>query len=297
MKKNIVIALTVIASLGLLYWGIEFLKGINMFKPANFYYATFSKVDGLSGAAPVTVNGFNVGQVREMQYDYATNTIKVMLSLDSNLKIPRGSNATIQSGLTGSASIVLLLADGTDYYAVGETIPGVNAEGFMDKAGDMLPQIAAILPKVDSIMDNLNRLTGDPALAASVARLDGITAELASSSKQLSQMMHSLNGSIPGVMNNVNGITTKLNTTSDNFVDLSAKLNNMPLDQTINSLSATVANLRQMSDKLNSKDNSLGMLLNDRGLYDHANATMADLDSLFIDIRRNPKRYVTIKVF
>ncbi|MBQ9466099.1 MAG: MCE family protein [Muribaculaceae bacterium] len=297
MKKNILIAVTIMVSLALLYWGIEFLKGINMFQPANFYYATFNKVNGLAEAAPVSVNGFQVGQVREMQYDYQTNQIKIMLSLDENLKIPRGSTATIVSSITGSASVAINLAEGTDFYTVGENIPGVIANGLMDKAGDMLPQIASILPKVDSIMTNLNRLTADPALATAVARLDGITAELANSSRQLSALMSGLNKNVPGVMTNVNEITGKLNTTSTNFVDLSAKLNGMPIDQTISSLNATMANFKQVSDKLNSKDSSLGLLLNDRSFYDNANATVADLDSLFMDIRRNPKRYVTIKVF
>ncbi len=297
MKKNVLIAVTVMVSLALLYWGIEFLKGINMFEPANFYYATFNKVDGLAEAAPVTVNGFNVGQVREMKYDFETNQIKVMMSLDQELKIPRGSSASINSSITGTASVAITLAQGNDYYAVGENIPGVNQSGLMDKAGDMLPQIASILPKVDSIMTNLNRLTADPALAAAVTRLDGITAELANSSHQLSALMTGLNKSVPGVMTNVNEITGKLNTTSTNFVDLSGKLNSMPIDQTISSLNATMANFKQVSDKLNSKDNSLGLLLNDRSFYDQANATVADLDSLFMDIRRNPKRYVTIKVF
>ena len=80
MKKNILIAVTVIVSLCLLYWGIEFLKGINLFTPANFYIAKFDKVDGLVEAAPVTIKGFQVGQIKELNYDYENNEVSIMLS-------------------------------------------------------------------------------------------------------------------------------------------------------------------------------------------------------------------------
>ena len=93
-KRNIKIGLTVIVSMCLLYWGIEYLKGINLLKPANFYYAKFEKVDGLTVASPVNVNGFKVGQVREISYDYNTNQILVELSFDKGLKIPDGSTIT-----------------------------------------------------------------------------------------------------------------------------------------------------------------------------------------------------------
>ena len=87
-NKNVLIALTVIVSLCLLYWGIEYLKGVNLFKPANFYYATFDNVNGLVSSAPVNANGFPVGQVREMEFDYSTNRVRLLLSMDKGLQIP-----------------------------------------------------------------------------------------------------------------------------------------------------------------------------------------------------------------
>ena len=87
--KEVMIAVTVIISLCVLYFGIEYLKGINLFRPANFYYAKFERVTGLAVAAPVTINGFQVGQVREINYDYNDNQISVLLSLNKDLKIPK----------------------------------------------------------------------------------------------------------------------------------------------------------------------------------------------------------------
>lgn len=298
MKKNILIAVTVIMSLGLLIWGIEFLKGVNLFKPANYYYAKFDKVDGLVEAAPVTINGFQVGQVRELTYDYKTNQISVLLNMNKDLKIPEGSFAYIQSSLTGTASLALSLANNDKYINVGDEIKGVAELGLMDQiSGNVLPQVTEMLPKVDSILGNVNALVGSPAIATSVQRLDAITAELAKSSQQLTILMNTLNKNMPGMMNNVNGITSNLTSATGNIDEFSANLKQMPLDSTINNLNGTIANLQAITNKLNDKNSSLGLLLNDKSLYQNADHAVASLDSLFIDVKKNPKRYISIKLF
>lgn len=296
--KNVLIALTVVVSLCLLYWGIEYLKGINLFKPANFYYAKFEKVEGLTVSAPVTVNGFQVGQVREINYDYADNQITVLMSLDKELRVPRGSQVSLSSDILGTAALTLNLAKNDFYYNVGDEIPTAVKAGLMDKVGDdVMPQVVAMLPKVDSILSNVNGVLSNPAINTSLSRLDGITAELARSSQQLTLLMNSLNRSVPGIMGDVKGVTGNLYTASGDIKHLSANVRNMPLDSTIKSLNATVANLQALSAKLNNKESSLGLLLNDKALYNNANSSVMSLDSLLKDVKKNPKRYVTIKVF
>lgn len=296
--KNVLIALTVVVSLCLLYWGIEYLKGINLFKPANFYYAKFEKVEGLTVSAPVTVNGFQVGQVREINYDYASNQITVLMSLDKELRVPRGSQVSLSSDILGTAALTLNLAKSDSYYNVGDEIPTAVKAGLMDKVGDdVMPQVVAMLPKIDSILSNVNNVLSNPAINTSVSRLDGITAELARSSQQLTLLMNSLNRSVPGIMGDVKGVTGNLYTASGDIKHLSANVRNMPLDSTIKSLNATVANLQALSAKLNNQESSLGLLLNDKALYNNANSSVMSLDSLLKDVKKNPKRYVTIKVF
>ena len=298
MKKNVLIAVTVIASLCLLYWGIEFLKGVNMFKPANFYYAKFERVNGLVEAAPVMVNGFQVGQVREITYDYATNQISVMMAMNRELHIPVGSSVSVVSSLTGASTLALEMATTEQYYKVGDEIPGVVPHSLMDRVQtEIMPQVSGILPKVDSIMGGVNDIVADPALKLSIARLDAITQQLAQSAQQLNQLMASLNKSVPGVMNNVNGITSNLADASGNINHFSGNLQTLPIDSTLNQVNATVANLQALTAKLNDPNSSLGLLLNDRSLYNNANRTISDLDSLFIDIKANPKRYINVKVF
>lgn len=298
MKKNVLIAVTVIASLCLLYWGIEFLKGVNMFKPANFYYAKFDKVEGLVEAAPVNINGFPVGQVREIIYDYSNNQIKVMIAVNKNLKLPHGTTAQVVSSLTGASTLDLTLGTENTYYNVGAEIPGVKPGGMMDKLGnEVMPQVVGIIPKVDSIMGGVNAIVSNPAINQSVYRLDAITAQLVQSSQQLTRLLSQLNGQIPGVMSDVKLVTGNLTGTTDNLYSMSGSIKALPLDSTVNQLNSTIANLQQLSTQLNDKNSSLGMLLNDKALYDNANKALADLDSLFVDIKAHPKRYINVKIF
>ena len=266
-SKEVKIAIAVIVSLAVLFWGIEYLKGVNLFKPANFYYVEFDNVNGLTDSAPVTINGYQIGLVREINYDYNTGALVVLLGLEKDLRIPTGSKAVLATDL------------------------GENAIGMMDKVGgELLPSVAELLPKVDSILTGLNAVVNNPALQQSVGRIDEITANLEASSRELSQML-------PAIMGNVEGVTANLDSISGNLTGLSAKLSDMPIDSTVTNINATVSQLNEMTAKLNSTESSLGLLLNERGLYDHLDGAVMSLDSLFIDIKKNPKRYVTIKVF
>lgn len=295
--KNVKIALTVLLGLVLLYWGINYLRGVNLFTPANHYYTEVESSDGLLEAAPITVNGFQVGQVREIKYDYDKNKITVMLAMNKEMKVPQGSTINMVSGLLGGTSMVLNLGNGPAM-ETGSFIPTSDVPGIMDKVTDnVMPVVSEMLPKVDSIVTNVNLLTADPALAASLTRLDAITRQLQASAQQLTQLMAGLNRSVPGVMNNVNGITSNLTGASTNITDLSESLKQLPLDETLNKVNTTLANLQALSEQLNDKNSSLGKLMNDRELYDNANHAIASLDSLLTDVKANPKRYINVKVF
>ena len=296
-NKNVKIGLTVLVGLALLYWGINYLKGINLLTPANSYYTEVDSAEGLLTAAPVTVNGFQVGQVREINYDYSKNKITVMLAMNKEMTVPEGSTVSMVSGLLGGTSLVLNLGDGPAMKA-GGLIPAYKEPGLMDQvAENIMPGVNSVLPKVDSIMSNINGLTGDPALVAALARLDGITRQLQISTQQLTMLMNNLNRSVPGVMSNVNGITNNLTGATGNLTDLSASLKDMPLDETVAKLNSTLANLESLTQQLNDKNSTLGKVMNDRELYDNANHAIASLDSLLIDIKANPKRYINVKVF
>ena len=275
-SKELIIGGLVLLALLILVFGINYLKGVNMFKPSNYYFATYTDVAGLAQSAPVTVNGFKVGLVREISYEYDNpGHIKVEMSLDRHLKLPRGTKAMLTTDMLGTSSIALEMAPGKDV------------------TNDIIPSITAILPKIDSILTSMTTIVSDPALLASVQRLDKIMANIETSSAQLNTTMKAM----PRIADDASGLMTDLKTISADLTALSAKLREMPIDSTMNSVNSIAARLNTSMEKLNSKDSSLGLLLNDTGLYNNLNASAASLDSLLKDVKQNPKRYISIKVF
>lgn len=288
--KEAKIALSVLISILILYVGINYLKGINVMKPSNYYYVQFPSVGGLAQSAPVMIDGYKVGLVQEIVYDYDTNqTIKVLLNLDKKLKIPVDSRVYLETDMLGTSSVVIdLNPHVSEYYEHGALLQGEVKSGLMQSLqSELLPQVVVLLPKLDSILSGLQTLVNDPALVSSVKRLDRITANLERSSVQLSSMMQN---DVPVILDNVQGITAQINQFSDT-------LNALPLQSTMASVQKTSYNLQQITSRLTSPDNSLGLLLNDRGLYDRANGVLGSVDSLMIDLRLNPKRYVHFSLF
>lgn len=295
--KEIVIALVVLLSIGLLYWGINYLKGVNLFTPANYYKVNYSKVNGLNISAPVTINGFQVGLVSDVAYDYSNNgNIIVELSLDKKLKLPVGTVAMIVTDMLGTSTVMLDLSEGSsEYYAVGAELPGKLNAGLLDNVSkDLIPSLAVMLPKVDSILTSINTLLANPALNESVTRLNKISANLESVTTNLNQSM-AIN--VPTILDNATRITNELNTVTANLVEMTNELNAVPLDSTMNNINYVMANLKEVTAKLNSSESTLGLLLNDKNLYNHADQTILSLDTLFKDIKANPKRYINVKVF
>ncbi len=294
-SKEFLIGLLVLVAGVALFFGINYLNGINVFKAANYYYVSYTNVSGLTVSSPVTLNGYQVGLVREIEYEYDNpGHVKVELSLDRQLNIPTGSTASIKLDMLGTASVELNFSDSKQFYKVGDTLEGVAMGGLVDNLSkDLMPGIVAMLPKMDSIMTSVNKLISDPALLESVQRLSAITANLEKSTAQLSSMM---NTSVPGTLNNVNALSANLNTISSDLAVLSGQLKDMPLDSTMRNVNAITANVNDLTSKMQDKNSSLGLLLNDTGLYDNLNNAAGSLDSLLIDVKKNPKRYISIKL-
>lgn len=294
LKKELIIGLCVLIALLVLFFGINFLKGVNIFKAANYYYATYTNAAGLQQSAPVTLDGFKVGQVREINYDYTNpGHVKVELSVDRELRIPKGSEAVIEQDLLGTATVVLHLSDAKEYEEVGATLLSHTQKGMLDNmTSTVMPQLGSTFAKIDSLLVNLNALVADPALAKSVGRLDAITLNLEVTLRQLRASA----GALPPVIKNVDGLTSNLNTVSSDLAVVSGKLKEAPVDSLMNNITSISANLKELSATLNNPDSSLGLITHDRELYDNLNNCAASLDSLLIDVKKNPKRYISIKL-
>ena len=289
ITKEVRIGIAGIIALCILVYGINYLKGINMFKPSSYFYVKFQNVNGLAKSSPVFADGVRVRIVRDNYYDYnqAENVI-VEVELDTELRIPKGSSAELVSELMGGVRMNILLANNPrEKYAVGDTIPGKLNNGMMESVAALMPQIEQMLPKLDSIMISLNNILNNQSIPATLHSVEKTAANLEVASGQLKVLMG----------RDIPQLTGKLNTIGDNFITISGNLKEIDYAATFKEIEQTLANVKMVTEKLNSKDNTVGLLLNDPQFYNNLNATTANAASLLEDLKEHPKRYVHFSLF
>lgn len=299
-SREVKIGASVLIALVALVFGINYLKGVNIFKAANYYYASYTNVTGLAQSAPVTLNGYKVGLVREIAYEYDNpGHVRVELSLDRQLRLPEGTSAVIVTDMLGTSTIELKMGTSPNFIEVGNKLKGIEGSGLMDKVStELMPTVMQIAPHLDSLVVALHTIAADPALLTAVRRLDVIMANLETSTNQLNRALPAIMGNANTTMANVSEISANISQVSKALASLSDDLKNMPLDSTVTHLNSITANLDEATSKLNSTNSSLGLLLNDPGLYNNLNNSAAHVDSILIDLKKQPKRYIpSIKIF
>lgn len=291
-SKEVKIALVAIVAIVALFFGMNFLKGMSLFDKGVTYNITFNNVKGLSKSTGVYADGYKVGNVANIIYDYSKEgPVVVEVSLVPDLRIPAGSSAEISSDLMGNVKLNLLLANNPRARVeAGDTIKGTDAQELMARVAQMLPTIEAMVPKIDSILTSVNTLLADPALAQVIKNTAQTTENLNASTRQLNTLMMGLNGFMPAIMHHANA-------TMQNAETLTQNLAQVDVAETMNKVNRTLDNVEQMTKALNSKEGSLGLLMHDKALYNNLNSTVSNADSLMIDLKAHPKRYVHFSVF
>lgn len=298
--KEVKIALTAIVAAALLFFIINFFKGINLFSPTNHYVVRFDNVAGLTVSAPVYANGYPVGTVRSISYDYASrDRVMVDVELDDEMRVPAGTRAELASQMLGGVTMSLILGPNpADVLSPGDTVEGGVHQGAIEKLEAMMPVIETMVPKIDSILTNINRLTGDPALAATLQNAAALTADLRTTTRQLNTLMEN---DVPQLTAHLNQIGANVETLSGNLAQVDVKGTVDNVNATLRDAQGFVQTMNSLTQNLDSKmradDNSLGLLLSDRQLYDNLNSTVRSADSLLIDLRQHPKRYVHFSLF
>jgi phospholipid/cholesterol/gamma-HCH transport system substrate-binding protein len=298
MKKNLFtrevkVGIMVTISIFVLYFGLNFLKGIDIFSPTSTYYAVYDNIDGLVPSSPVLIKGYKVGQVEEIKYDFSKEkSFVVRISVSKDVLLPKGAKIELfDNGLMGGKAIQIVYAPlmaGQALYTPEDTVESTVGIGLMAQvAGDLMPKIQSISEQADSLIRSLRAITEGKALKNSLASIENTTANFDATSVQLKKMM---NSDVPRIMKDVNGITGDLKKMSGNLstVDFAA---------TFASINHTIANLNLLTDKLNSKEGTVGLLLNDKGLYTNLTNTAENADKLLIDLKQHPKRYVHFSLF
>lgn len=290
--KEVRIALVAIVGIVILFFGLNFLKGLNVFDSDDNYYLTFDDLQGMGVATPVYADGYKVGAVKSIDYNYGGDgPIRVKVGVDPDMRIPKGSTAEIAKDLMGNIQVNLLLANNPrERVNPGDVIPGGVDAGIMGKVQDVIPTVERLMPKLDSILTSVNRLLADPAIAATLGHAEEASARLATSAQELDKLLAELNRDVPGVVGKANGVL-------DNAGKLTSQLAGLDVQGTLDRVNATLESAHAFTEKLNSNQGTLGKLMNDDGLYNHLNATARDADSLVVDLKAHPKRYVHFSVF
>ncbi|MCX6307651.1 MAG: MlaD family protein [Bacteroidia bacterium] len=291
-KSEAKIGLIVLAAFAIFVWGLNYLKGVNLLNPTNHYYVNFTQIDGLVKSSPVMLDGYQVGLVRDIRYQYKNpGHILIDLDLNTKLRLPEGSKAIIESALIGNPTVVLQLGTPTaKFLSSGDTLLAERKPGLMDKLQDgILADVQHMIQRTDSLLASVETLVDNGSLNNSLSSIEKTSRELSQLSVKLNKSMDKL----PNILDNVEGMTAE-------FAAAGTKINQID----VASLNKTLTQLENITLKLNSTDNSMGLLLNDKSLYQNLSSatfnlgtTASSANALLLDLKASPKRYVHFSLF
>lgn len=289
ISKEAKIGFTGILSLVILFIGLNFLKGVNLFSTQNTYYINFKNAKALSKNSTVYADGYNVGVVSGIHYDFEKpGTVIIEISVDKKLRIPKGSNAKLDEAMLGGCTLNLMLGANTgEAYMPGDTIQGSDANGLMTEAANLMPQVEQVMSKVDTLLASLNKLAADPNIAKTLQNAETLTNNLSESTKELNQLLK----------NDLPQLTGTFNQAGLNVVKLTDNLNQIDLQATMDSVNHAIGSVNRMLAEMQNPKGSLGLLMKDPELYNNLNHTVQSADSLLTDLKAHPKRYVHFSVF
>ena len=297
-------ALTAVA-ITVLILGFNYLKGKGISTRGERIYAVFPNVEKLQISNPVYINGLQVGKVSDLQEkDKNLSGIVVTLSITKDINIPRNSVATLSTELLSSAQINIYMGSGAENVKEGDTIRTERTLGLTDKLQQSIDpavnNINKTLVSLDDLLQKMNTIL-DPNTRNN---LQGIIANLATSSRSLEVLLNTETGMLAKSINNLNTITgdfaknsPKIDSTFSNLQVATNQLSKAKIAETVESIQKTMTRLEAGINKIDSKEGTLGLLLNDRQLYDEIRRTNRSLTILLDDLRVNPKRYINISLF
>ncbi len=312
LNREAKIGLFILACLLAMYWGVNFLKGKNIFSPNNVYYAIFKSVDGLKNTNDVLINGFKVGLVKNIEFhDLKSGRFRVTLLVNKKYSIPRNTVAKLVStDIMGGKAIKLEVAPDSLFYEPGDTLPTSIEVGLIDQ---LAYQMSPVKEKAETMMEELSKTLvvlqnlfneqNQEQLSQGIANLNKSLYNLEKISSGLDTMLNTPGGAIKQTLNNVESITanlkknnTEISNTIKNLSRLSDSLSKANLGQTIHKLDSSLTHLQMLMTKINNGQGTLGKLVNNDTLYQNLESGSKQLESLIKDMKTNPKRYVNFSL-
>ena len=266
-SREIKVGVLAVICAGILYFGFNFLKGVNIFSPTDCYYGFFERSNGLTEQAPVYILGHKVGLVETVQYDFTkTPAFTVGVNIDKGIVLPRGTEmALIADGLLGGAAIELKLP----------TMPNramPYQRGLIDNLQTgILSHLDSLLIEANTLLGTLNNEMEQGSLHNSLQHIEQLTANLNVSANDLRRLTHN---QLPEMM-------SKVDTTLSDLQVVMAAVRKAEIENTIAELNTAI---QSVNTALKSEDGTLGLLLNDKALYDNLNTTLEDLDKVMLNV-------------
>ena len=297
-------ALTAV-SITLLILGFNFLKGKNLFEKKATMYVTFKKVEGLSVADAIKINGLRVGSVEGLEgADINMSKVVVGFQLNREVNIPTDSYAKIVSIPLGSTAIVINLGNATTFLKDGDTLKGMESKSMVDDLKESLQPTVENVNKTLATLDSTIRKIGNVFDNDAKQNIGMILKELAMTTEHLNSMLEPGKGSLAKTIDNANGFAANLKQNNDSISALVNNLTKASRDIASADISQTIASLEKATSSLNliltgikEGKGSIGKLTTDEQLYKNLNSTTNSLNVLLQDLRLHPKRYVQVSVF
>ncbi len=282
--KEVKIGLAFVVALAFLIWGINFLKGVNLFTPSNHYYLKYERVDGLVVSNGVFIKGYKVGQVRAIKYDFTQKeSFIVDILMNQDIKLPKGTIAYLfDESMLGGKGINLVFSEDAQYHTSGDTLVTDIEKGLMASMANIVPSIHATINHADSLIVSINTLINSSEIKESLNNVESITNELHTTTRNLNKIM---NKQITPVINNVDSICADLKTVTNELTQIQYK-------DIVETLDSTLNNVEELTNTLNSPNSTLGLLLNDKSLYENINKTINSANGFIIDFKENPRHYL-----
>ena len=315
MSKNnseIKIGLVALSAIIILIWGISFLKGKNIFTNSTYFYSIYEEVDGMEVSANVRINGFTVGKVTDVFF-HPDNSGKIIVKYEiyEEFVIPKNSVANIYNAdLMGTKAIQLQIGNSAVYASSGDTLfssiegdlkDEVNKQvlPLKNKAEDLISSIDSVMTVITTVLDKDARAS----LTNSLLSLNRTFSTMELAMVKLDSMIYYNDTRVSNVLKNVESITTNLHNNNEslgnvikNFESISDSLAKSQIRSTINNLDASLNNFNDVITKINNGEGSVGLLINDKELYNNLSSATSQLDQLLIDMKKRPKRYVSFSL-
>lgn len=278
--REIKVGVLAIICLGILYFGFNFLKGINIFSPTRYYMGQFEQLNGLTEQAPVYIKGYKVGLVEAIRYDFTRQpAFTVAVSIDKGINLPKGTEmALIPDGLISGMAIELRLPPltsantTTDNYQRGDTLPTTITPGLLDGLQlGLLAHLDSLIQEANDLVISLNNEMSEGSLRNTLGNIERISRDLTVSSKDIRTLTHN---QLPSVVN-------KADTTISDLQTIVAQVRAAEIQKTLQKLDTTIQTINQV---LSSDTGTLGALLNDKTLYDNLNNALGDLDNAVLNV-------------